>query len=50
VVFPLPMDIIEPFLGRGDHKAGGSKAKPPTPPAPPKPPPEIPDDLPPSRS
>ncbi len=48
VVFPLPMDIIEPFLGRGDHKAGGSKAKPPTPPAPPAP--EIPDDLPPSRS
>jgi regulator of protease activity HflC (stomatin/prohibitin superfamily) len=51
VVFPLPMDIIEPFLGRADHKAGGSKAKPPTPPAPPAPPaPELPDDLPPSRS
>jgi regulator of protease activity HflC (stomatin/prohibitin superfamily) len=52
VVFPLPMDMLEPFLGRGDHKAGGSKAKPPTPPAPPEPPPapEIPDDLPPSRS
>jgi regulator of protease activity HflC (stomatin/prohibitin superfamily) len=50
VVFPLPMDIIEPFLGRGDHKAGGSKAKPPKPPVPPEPPPEIPDDLPPSRS
>jgi regulator of protease activity HflC (stomatin/prohibitin superfamily) len=51
VVFPLPMDIIEPFLGRGDHKAGGSKAKPPKPPTPPEPPPpEIPDDLPPSRS
>ena len=49
VVFPLPMDIIEPFLGRGDHKAGGSKAKPPTPPAAPAPPP-LPDDLPPSRS
>jgi regulator of protease activity HflC (stomatin/prohibitin superfamily) len=50
VVFPLPMDVLEPFIGRGDHKAGGSKAKPPTPPAPPEPPPEIPDDLPPSRS
>jgi regulator of protease activity HflC (stomatin/prohibitin superfamily) len=51
VVFPLPMDVLEPFLGRADHKAGGSKAKPPTPPAPPEPPPpEIPDDLPPSRS
>ncbi len=51
VVFPLPMDVLEPFLGRADHKAGGSKAKPPTPPAPPAPPAaEIPDDLPPSRS
>jgi regulator of protease activity HflC (stomatin/prohibitin superfamily) len=50
VVFPLPMDMLEPFLGRADHKAGGSKAKPPTPPTPPEPPPEIPDDLPPSRS
>ncbi|MGH2940308.1 MAG: slipin family protein [Solirubrobacterales bacterium] len=34
VVFPLPMDVIEPFLGRADHNAGGSKAKP-RPPAPP---------------
>jgi regulator of protease activity HflC (stomatin/prohibitin superfamily) len=51
VVFPLPMDVLEPFIGRSDHAAGGSKAKPPTPPAPPAPPtPEIPDDLPPSRS
>jgi regulator of protease activity HflC (stomatin/prohibitin superfamily) len=51
VVFPLPMDIIEPFLGRADHKAGGSKAKPPTPPVPPvQPAPDLPDDLPPSRS
>jgi hypothetical protein len=34
VVFPLPMDVIEPFLGRADHNRGGSKAKPdaPTPP------------------
>jgi hypothetical protein len=30
------MDVIEPFLGRSDHNAGGSKAKPrPKPPAPP---------------
>jgi regulator of protease activity HflC (stomatin/prohibitin superfamily) len=54
VVFPLPMDMLEPFLGRSDHKAGGSKAKPPTPPAPPAVPPPVPDvdpgDLPPSRS
>jgi regulator of protease activity HflC (stomatin/prohibitin superfamily) len=54
VVFPLPMDMLEPFLGRSDHKAGGSKAKAPRPPAPQAPPappaPEPPDDLPPSRS
>jgi regulator of protease activity HflC (stomatin/prohibitin superfamily) len=48
VVFPLPMDVLEPFIGRSDHAAGGSKAKPPKPPAPPTPP--APDDLPPSRS
>jgi regulator of protease activity HflC (stomatin/prohibitin superfamily) len=48
VVFPLPMDVLEPFMGRADHKAGGSKAKRPPPPAEP-PPPAI-DDLPPSRS
>jgi regulator of protease activity HflC (stomatin/prohibitin superfamily) len=53
VVFPLPMDVLEPFIGRADHEAGGSKAKPrkPSPPAPaPVPPPEPPADLPPSRS
>ena len=46
VVFPLPMDVLEPFIGRSDHAAGGSKARPPKPPVPPPPP----DDLPPSRS
>src|SRR6476469_6953949 len=53
VVFPLPMDVLEPFLGRADHAAGGSKAKPPAPkpPAPPAPPTDPdPGDLPPSRS
>jgi regulator of protease activity HflC (stomatin/prohibitin superfamily) len=51
VVFPLPMDVLEPFIGRADHKAGGSKAKAPTPP-PPAPDVDVPppDDLPPSRS
>ncbi len=46
VVFPLPMDMLEPFIGRSDHAAGGSKAKAPNPP------PAQPDagDLPPSRS
>src|SRR5215210_2076370 len=40
VVFPLPMDVLEPFLGRADHAAGGSKAKPPKP----GPRPEVPPD------
>src|SRR5213592_2312458 len=31
VVFPLPMDVLEPFIGRADHAAGGSKAKAPKP-------------------
>src|SRR4051794_11251699 len=52
IVFPLPMVVLEPFIGRADHKAGGSKAKGPRPPAPPAAPepPAPPDDLPPSRS
>jgi regulator of protease activity HflC (stomatin/prohibitin superfamily) len=51
VVFPLPMDVLEPFIGRAEHHAGGSKAKPPKAPAPvEEPPPPPPDDLPPSRS
>ena len=50
VVFPLPMDMLEPFLGRSDHKTGGSKAKAPKPPPPEPPEAPLPDDLPPSRS
>jgi regulator of protease activity HflC (stomatin/prohibitin superfamily) len=46
VVFPLPMDVLEPFTARRDHQAGGSKAKPPPPPSP-----DVDTgDLPPSRS
>ena len=37
VVFPLPMDVLEPFIGRADHKTGGSKAKAPAPKPPPPP-------------
>jgi hypothetical protein len=41
------MDVLEPFIGRADHNAGGSKAKPrPKPPAPPaggEPVPGVPD-------
>jgi regulator of protease activity HflC (stomatin/prohibitin superfamily) len=48
VVFPLPMDMLEPFIGRSDHAAGGSKAKAPNSPPPPAAPDA--DDLPPSRS
>jgi regulator of protease activity HflC (stomatin/prohibitin superfamily) len=45
VVFPLPMDVLEPFVGTGSHeRAEGTPRKPPPPP-----PPET-DDLPPSRS
>jgi regulator of protease activity HflC (stomatin/prohibitin superfamily) len=49
VVFPLPMDMLEPFLGRSTLK-GGSKPKAPPPAPSPPPSPELPDDLPPSRS
>jgi regulator of protease activity HflC (stomatin/prohibitin superfamily) len=49
VVFPLPMDVLEPFLG-GGKDGGGTKPRP-RPPAPPEEPPAPPpDDLPPSRS
>src|SRR6201985_398572 len=58
VVFPLPMDVLEPFLGRADHAAGGRQAKAPKPAPRPGPPPdplagegtEPPPDLPPSRT
>jgi regulator of protease activity HflC (stomatin/prohibitin superfamily) len=45
VVFPLPMDVLEPFLGAGE--AGPRKPRPAPPPPPPAP--DV-DDLPPSRS
>src|ERR1700754_940716 len=35
VVLPLPMDVLEPFIGRADHTRGGSKAKPDAPKPPP---------------
>ncbi|HEX6455506.1 MAG TPA: slipin family protein [Solirubrobacterales bacterium] len=52
VVFPLPMDVFEPFLGAVKDKDGASAKPRPRPPAPPAepPPPPPPDDLPPSRS
>jgi regulator of protease activity HflC (stomatin/prohibitin superfamily) len=51
VVFPLPMDLLEAFIGRSQ---GGAAPTPPERPARPAPaapePSELPDDLPPSRS
>jgi regulator of protease activity HflC (stomatin/prohibitin superfamily) len=46
VVFPLPMDVLEPFVG-GLKERSKPRPKPAAPAAPPPPPP---DDLPPSRS
>jgi regulator of protease activity HflC (stomatin/prohibitin superfamily) len=57
VVFPLPMDVLEPFVGKGAASRAAGTERPPRPPAPPEPPPEPPaadepdpGDLPPSRS
>jgi regulator of protease activity HflC (stomatin/prohibitin superfamily) len=53
VVFPLPMDVLEPFVGKGAAGRAAGTERPPKPPAPPEPPPvdePDPDDLPPSRS
>jgi regulator of protease activity HflC (stomatin/prohibitin superfamily) len=56
VVFPLPMDVLEPFVGKGAAGRAAGTERPPRPPAPPTPPPPPPvdepdpDDLPPSRS
>jgi len=54
VVFPLPMDVLEPFVGKGSAKRAEGTERPPRPPAPPAetPPVDEPDadDLPPSRS
>ncbi len=52
VVFPLPMDVLEPFVGKGAAGRAAGTERQPKPPAPPEPPPPAePDaDLPPSRS
>jgi len=53
VVFPLPMDVLEPFVGKGAAGRAAGTERRPRPPAPPEPPPvdePDPDDLPPSRS
>jgi regulator of protease activity HflC (stomatin/prohibitin superfamily) len=54
VVFPLPMDVLEPFVGKGAAGRAEGTPRPPKPaPSPPQPPPvdePEPTDLPPSRS
>jgi regulator of protease activity HflC (stomatin/prohibitin superfamily) len=53
VVFPLPMDVLEPFVGKGAAGRAAGTERPPRPPAPPEPPAvdePDPGDLPPSRS
>ncbi len=57
VVFPLPMDVLEPFVGKGSAARAAGTERPARPAAPPPPPPEPPaaddpdaGDLPPSRS
>ena len=54
VVFPLPMDVLEPFIGKGSaERAKGTERPPRATPPPPEPPPvdePDPNDLPPSRS
>jgi len=55
VVFPLPMDVLEPFVGKGAAGRAEGTPRPPRPTTPPPPPPDdpgapAPDDLPPSRS
>ena len=53
VVFPLPMDVLEPFVGKGAAGRAAGTERPPKPPAAPEPPvvdEPDPGDLPPSRS
>jgi regulator of protease activity HflC (stomatin/prohibitin superfamily) len=53
VVFPLPMDVLEPFVGKGAATRAEGTERPPKPPKPPAPPvvdEPDPNDLPPSRS
>ncbi len=57
VVFPLPMDVLEPFVGKGSAARAAGTERPARPAAPAPPPPEPPaaddpdvGDLPPSRS
>jgi regulator of protease activity HflC (stomatin/prohibitin superfamily) len=52
VVFPLPMDVLEPFVGKGavERSKGSDRPQPPKSPPPPEPTEPDTGDLPPSRS
>jgi regulator of protease activity HflC (stomatin/prohibitin superfamily) len=50
VVFPLPMDLLEAFIGRSQGGAAPTPPRRPSASPPPPEPPPLPDDLPPSRS
>ncbi|HET8862991.1 MAG TPA: slipin family protein [Solirubrobacterales bacterium] len=49
IVFPLPMDVLEPFLSATERKTPSKTGPRPAPPPPPDAPEPDPDDLPPSR-
>jgi regulator of protease activity HflC (stomatin/prohibitin superfamily) len=49
IVFPLPMDVLEPFLSATERKTPPKTGPRPAPPPPPDAPEPDPDDLPPSR-
>jgi regulator of protease activity HflC (stomatin/prohibitin superfamily) len=50
VVFPLPMDVITPFVDMARGEGGSAPRKPPPPPPPPEPEIDAEGDLPPSRT
>ncbi len=50
VVFPLPMDVITPFVDMARGGQGSAPTKPPPPPPPPEPEIDVEGDLPPSRT
>jgi regulator of protease activity HflC (stomatin/prohibitin superfamily) len=50
IVFPLPMDVITPFVDMARGGGGGARPNPPPPPPPPETDPDIEGNLPPSRT
>ncbi|HEY8640162.1 MAG TPA: hypothetical protein VIL53_06610, partial [Solirubrobacterales bacterium] len=50
IVFPLPMDVISPFVEMARGRSGGGQRQPPPPPPPPPPDPDPEGEMPPSRA